>query len=141
MRKLLTVALLTVLVLSLTLPAAAQDEMMITCDSTLITLLFVAEYSYGFHSMMDVSTIDKGQYAPLFESMMAMMEDDMMDEDMAEEETMEEEMAEDEMMDDMMMLAPGVVEGEPAECTALRAEIETYLYDHFSMEMMAEESM
>ena len=113
----------------------AQDGM-ITCDSTLITLLFIAENDYGFHSMMDVSTIDKGQFAPAFEAMMAMMDDEMMDEEMADEEMMDEEMAEEEMMDDMMMLAPGVVAGEAAECTALREEVEAYLYKAISDEMM-----
>jgi hypothetical protein len=139
--------MVTVLLLAVILPASAQDdsmEGMIHCDSTLISLLFVAEYSYGFHSMMDVSTFDKGQYAPLFESMMSMMDDEMMDEDMAaDDEMMEDDMAADDMMmeDDMMMLSPGVIEDEAAECTELRAEVEGFLYDHFSMMMMAEDSM
>lgn len=145
MRKVLSVVIVTVLILGVVLPAAAQDAMaegMIHCDSTLITLLLVAESDYGFHSMMDTSTFDKGQFAPLFESMMAMMDDEMMDEDMSGDEMMDEEMADDMMMDeDMMMLSPGVVEGEPTECTGLRTEIESYLYDHFSMMMMSDDDM
>jgi hypothetical protein len=150
MRKVLTIVLLVVLVLSLVLPVAAQDDSMdgmITCDSTLITLLLVAETDYGFHSMMDVSQFDKGQYEPLFESMMTMMDDESMDEDMADDEmmddeSMDEDMADDEMMDDeMMTLSPGVIEGEPTECTDLRTEIESYLYDHFSMTLMADDDM
>ena len=60
--KRLTQVLLTVLVVAVLGISAfgivsAQDDMMShTCDSTLITLLFVAEYEYGFESMMDVST-------------------------------------------------------------------------------------
>jgi hypothetical protein len=41
------------------------------------------------------------------------------------------------MMDEGMMLSPGVVDGEPEECTQLRTEIESYLYDHYSMTLMA----
>ncbi|MCU0481757.1 MAG: hypothetical protein MUE54_11185 [Anaerolineae bacterium] len=78
-------------------PVQAQDDMMThTCDSTLILLLYIAEYDYGFKSMMDVSTFEKGQYAPLFEMMMAQMEEEMMTED-----DMMAEMTEEAMMDDL----------------------------------------
>jgi hypothetical protein len=61
---------------------------------------------------------------------------------MAEEEMMEEEMEEGEMMEDMMMLVPGNVADEPTECADLRAEVEAYLYDTLSAElMMADDSM
>jgi hypothetical protein len=54
---LLVVALVAVLGMALT----AQDEMMShTCDSTTILLLYIADHDYGFHSMMDVSTFEKG---------------------------------------------------------------------------------
>jgi hypothetical protein len=113
--------------------AQAQDEMMAhTCDSTLILLLYIAEHDYGFHSMMDVSTFEKGQYAPLFEAMMAEMEGEMME---SEEAMMEEEM----MEGDMMLLSPGNVEGEDTACTDLRAEIEAFLYKTLSADMMMEE--
>jgi hypothetical protein len=116
-------------------PARAQDTMVHVCDSTLITLLYIAEHDYGFTSMsMDLSTFDKGQYAPLFDAMMAMM---MEEEAMATEEAMEEEMAmEMEMMEGMTMLTPGNIEGEDEACTALRAEVETFLYNTLSAEMM-----
>jgi hypothetical protein len=117
---------------------AAQDDMMThTCDSTLITLLLIAEYDYGFTSeSMDLSTFE-GQYAPFFEAMMAMMEDDMMEDDMADDEMMEDEMADDEMMDDEMMMLPvGNIEGEDEACTALREELNAFFYDTFSMMMM-----
>jgi hypothetical protein len=107
---------------------------MIVCDSTLLTLVLLAEYDHGFHSMYDLSTFEKGQLAPLFDSMMAMMEDEMMEEEMMEEGDM--------MMDDMMMLTPGNVADEPTACTDLRAEVESFLYDKLSADlMMGEESM
>ncbi len=44
---------------------------------------------------------------------------------------------EGEMMDDSMMsLAPGNIEGEPAECTELRAALDSFFYDQFTMGMM-----
>lgn len=116
---------------------SAQDDMMThTCDSTLITLLYIAESDYGFQSAgMDLSTFDKGQYAPLFEEMMAMMHDDMADDEMSDDEMMDdEEMSDDEeMMDDMMMLPVGNIDGEEEACTALREELDAFFYDTFTM--------
>jgi len=123
------------------LPLAAQDDMegMIVCDSSTIMLFFLAEY-HGYVPMEDTSNIERGQYAPLFESMMAMMDEEMMgEEEEMMESTEEAMMGEEEMMDDMMMLAPPVIEGEPAECTALREASEAYLYDYFSSDMMMDE--
>jgi hypothetical protein len=121
-------------------PVQAQEEMMThTCDSTLILLLYIAEHDYGFQSMMDVSTFEKGQYAPWFEAMMAMMDEEMMEMD-EEEMAMDEEMMEmddsDMMMEGMVMLTPAVIADEDEACTALRAEIEAYLYETISAEMM-----
>ena len=46
------------------------------------------------------------------------------------------------MMDDMMMLSPGNVTDEPVECTELRASVESFLYDHYSMSVgMMEDDM
>lgn len=132
--------------------AQAQDDMMgetIVCDSTLITLLYIAENDYGFHSMMDVSQFEKGQFAPLFEEMMAQMDDemgDMSDEDMGEdmsgEDMSDEDMGDDMSGDDMMVtLEPGVVEGEDPACTELRAEVESFLFEQFTGDtMMGDES-
>lgn len=144
MRKLISVVFVVLFVFALVVPASAQDMMedKIVCDSTLITLLFVAEYEYGYEPMMDVSVFEKGQYAPLFDSMMSMMEEgDMMEEEMMDEGE-GEMMEEDTMMDDMMMLSPGNVTDEPAECTELRASVESFLYDHYSMSVgMMEDDM
>jgi hypothetical protein len=138
----LVVALAAGFVLSAPAPATrAQDTMdKVTCDSSLVILLYVAEYHYGFHSMYDVSTLDKGQYAPLFDAMMAMMEG----EDSMMEPTPEGEMMEDtgEMMEGMTMLTPAVIEGEDQLCTDLRAELDGFLYEALTHEMMmGEEKM
>jgi hypothetical protein len=121
-------------------PAVAQDEMMAhTCDSTLITLLYIAEHDYGFHSMMDTASFDKGQYAPLFEAMMMEMEEEGMGEEMME--STEEAMMEEPMMDEMMMLPVGNIEGEDPACAELRAELDAFFYTKFSEMMMSEDGM
>lgn len=120
-------------------PAQAQDDMMThVCDSTLIALLFVAEYEYGFEAMsVDVATLEKGQFQPLFESMMAMMDGDMMDEgeDMAEGDMMA---TEEPMMEDTMMvtLLPGHIADEDPACTALRDELDAFLFHAFEDSLM-----
>ncbi|MBI5957930.1 MAG: hypothetical protein HY866_04295 [Chloroflexi bacterium] len=116
----------------------AQDDMeLVTCDSTLVTLLYIAEYDYGFHSMYDVSTLDKGQYAPLFEAMMAMMESDETMMEATPEGEMMESTPEESMMDDMTtMLMPGTIEGEDQFCTDLRAELDAFFYAALTEEMM-----
>ncbi len=116
----------------------AQDSMTHTCDSTLITLLFIAENDFGYHSMtMDTSTFEKGEYAPLFEAMMANMDSSMGDTTMAPtEEMMGSDMTTEDssmMGGDMMTLQPGVVADEDPACTALRADLETFFYDHYTM--------
>lgn len=142
-RVLLTAALAFALALSTFVSfssqtAQAQDDMMAhTCDSTLIALLYIAEHDYGFHAMsVDVSTFEKGQYAPFFEAMMAMMGDDMM----ATEEAMmaEDDMmgTEDSMMGDMVMLTPGHIDGEDPACAMLRDELDAFLYAKLSEGMM-----
>lgn len=144
-RVLLTAALAFALVLSAFVgfsaqTAQAQDDMMShTCDSTLIALLYIAEHDYGFHAMsVDVSTFEKGQYAPLFDEMMAMMGDDMM----ATEEAMmaEDDMmgTEESMMGDMVMLTPGHVDGEDPACATLRDELDAFLYATLSESMTME---
>jgi hypothetical protein len=152
MRKILSVVLCLVFVVALVAPASAQDDMMsdkIVCDSTVITLLLVAENNFGFHSMMDVSQFEKGQFQPLFDTMMANMDemsgDEMSGDDMADNgDMMEESTMGDEMMGDEMMvtLEPGNIMDEPTECADLRAEVEGFLYDTLSMDLgMAEDGM
>ncbi|PJF21973.1 MAG: hypothetical protein CUN56_08350 [Phototrophicales bacterium] len=121
--------------------AQDDDDMMLhVCDSTLITLLFIAEYDYGFHSMLDISTFDKGQYQPLFDAMM-MMDDDMMGDDMEDDaemmdEDMDEDMGDDMMMEGMTMLTPGHIADEDPACTELRNELDAFFYEELSHAMM-----
>ena len=119
-------------------PAVAQDDMMDAhvCDSTTILLLYIAEHDYGYVPMMDVSTFEKGQYAPLFEEMMAMMgeeemmdDEEMMDEEMGDEEMMDDEMGDEEMMGDMVTLELPVIADEDPACTDLRASLDSFFYD------------
>lgn len=149
--RLLMLSLVGVLVFGLALAAAfnptvnAQDEMAPhVCDSTTILLLFIAEYEYGYAPMMDISTFELGQYAPLFELMMGMMESGememMSEEEMAEMMEMGENM---EMDEDMTLLTPLTIADEDPACTELRTSVENFLYLHFlsvTSEMMGEES-
>ena len=116
----------------------AQDEMTHTCDSSTILLLLLAESEMGFHSMMDTATFEKGQYAPLFDAMMSMMEEE---EAMTEEAEMTEEEAamteEEAIVEESMMLAT-IIEGEDEACTALRAELDKHIVSYYEMAMMGE---
>jgi hypothetical protein len=145
---LLSAVIGAILVMALGLPAvSAQDNSMVTCDSTVITLLYIAEHDYGYVPMTDVSNIDKGQFAPLFDAMMSMSGEMQATEEpeMAQTEepemaqTEEPEMAQTEEAAMMTTLEPGVVAGENEVCTSLRAELEQYLFDQFQHEMMMSE--
>ena len=135
MRKVASGLLAAIFVFALVVPALAQGDTMsdkIVCDSSLITLLLVAEGDYGYHDM-DTSVYDKGELQPLFDNMMSMMDnsmggDTMMEGEMTPEAMMGEEMTPDAMMGDTMMLPHGDVAGEPAECTALRTSVQSFLY-------------
>ena len=139
----LVLALVAVLAFALA-PAAAQDddgdmamEEGIVCDSTLITLLFIAEYEYGYESMMDLSLFEKGQFAPWFDTMMSdmSMDDESMDDESMDDESMDDESMDDEPMDDesmggdMVTLEPGNLADEDPACTELRASVEAFLAD------------
>jgi hypothetical protein len=145
MRKAVIVALVPLLlVTALFVPTTAQDAMTHTCDSATILLLFLAEHEYGYAPMMDLSTFDFGQYQPLFDMQMAMVEAgeaEMMSEEDAT--TMMEDMAtmmeEMEPMEGMTMLTPATITDEDPACTELRASVENFIYGHFAMEMMAME--
>jgi hypothetical protein len=116
-----------------TSPTQAQDSMdTVTCDSTLVTLLYIAEHDYGFHSMHDVSKVDKGQYGPLFESMMAMMEATPETSMMETPEGVMMETPEAGKAEGMTMLTPGTVAGEDQLCTDLRTELDGFFYTTFT---------
>jgi hypothetical protein len=131
------------------LAVSAQDEDMmmgtVVCDSDVILNLYVAEYYFGFGHVMDsmmmaegsdmmgldLAVYDKGQYADLFDSMMAdtMMSGMVLTEDQlaAVEETMSMGMMDESaMMEGMTTLVPAAIDGEPAECTALRTELASF---------------
>ncbi len=116
--------------------ARAQDGM-VTCDLSLISQLYIAEHVYGHFPMTDVSNIDKGQYAPLFDAMMAMMEQMVPTEEAMMEPTEEAMMepTEEVMMEGMTILASGDVPGEPQVCTDLRHELDAWFLEHFKLEM------
>lgn len=165
MRKIAVFAVLVVLVSGLAFGAVgAQDAMTekIVCDSDLILSLLSAEYNFGFAAVydqmmmaesgdamgmaLDLAAFEKGQFAPLFDGMMA-MPDSMMSEEMMNGvvEAMGMDMAElDSMMmtpEGMTTLVPPVIADEPAECTALRDELRhfyTALAYTTSTMMMAE---
>ena len=147
MQRLTSLFVLAVLVLSFAIPAFAQDDDMMdahVCDSTTILLLYIAEHDYGYVPMMDASTFEKGQFAPLFEEMMAMMDDEMMDEEMDDDEMMDEEMDDEEMMDEemddmMVTLELPVIADEDPACTELRASLDSFFYDYFTGMMMMDD--
>ncbi len=137
--RLLTVLLVAVVLVSFALVthsnqtvSAQDDEMMLhVCDSTTILMLFIAEYEYGYVPMMDITTFELGQYAPLFETMMTMMADDLGDD--MDDDTADDTDRGDDMADDMMVLAPATIPDEDPACTELRTSVETFLYEHFLM--------
>jgi thiol-disulfide isomerase/thioredoxin len=101
----------------------------VACDSTTILLYYIAAHDYGFQPMaVPAERYELGQFKPLFEAMMS-MEDGMGS--MATQEAM---MAtEESMMDESMMtmLSMAIIEGEAAECTCLRAEMEAFFAKKF----------
>jgi hypothetical protein len=168
---LFAVLLVTVFTLTPTRQAAfAQDAAPVSCDSTLVTLLLVAEHDYDYlSSKVDtdegVPNVDFGQFGPLVESIMTMMMEtmgEMTEEEMMAMQEMESmlapmmemtsseiiasyEMAMGmEMMGDITQLAPGDIAGENQLCTALRADVERFLIAHIVAEqemMMMEDDM
>jgi hypothetical protein len=165
---LLAVALVAGLAFSAPRAARAQDEMAkVVCDSDLILSLFTAEYHFDYavvHEQMmmgasddmmgvDLAVYEKGQFAPLFDSLMGMMSSgdtmmgsetiqslvDAMGMDMAAMDSMMMEMM-PEGSAEMAALVPPTVEGEAAECTALRDELRHFYtaLAYTNMMMMAE---
>lgn len=139
-RRFAVLLLMTILVSAVAaLPVLrAQDTMTHTCDSTTILLTYLAENDYGYQPMMDMSTFELGQYAPLFDAMMAIMDEGEMME--ATEEAMMEEMAEMEMVEGMTMLHPLTLADEDPACTELRASVEAFLYEKVVSDMMMVEA-
>lgn len=162
-RFLLLCSIAALLIAALPFTAFAQDEMVV-CDSTLATLLLVAEYDYGYLSskMTDAEMaeapalrINKGQFGPVVDSIVAtmmMMAEEMTEEDMAMTEDMNMqvmgmmEMSSAGMVAaymgnmDMEMgmtteLTPGNVAGEDPLCAEVRADVEAFILAHILSEM------
>ena len=134
----------------------AQDAMeeKVICDADLILSLYNAEYHFdyaavqgavmaaGMDSGFDLAGFDYGQFTPLFDGMMAMMDDSMsmgmMDETMMTGMVGMMSMSLDDMnmqmmamlpegtMDGMTLLTAGDVTDEPAGCTALRTNLRQF---------------
>jgi hypothetical protein len=153
--RVLSLVLVAALVFAVSVPIYAQDDMSVACDSTLVTLLLVAERDYGYLSskmdMGEMTNIDLGQYDSLFSSIMSAMMMDEMTSDDAMNARVEEMrmMGSAEMLADyaemtgmanesMTVLEPGVVSGENELCTTLRADVEQFILAHIlaDMEMM-----
>lgn len=146
-RILFSLIILVIAILGVSNSLLAQDAMAkVVCDSDLVLNLYTAEYYLNFGAIrdelmkggmegVDLAAIDKGAYAPAFDAMMGMMDSSMMMEgsavsgDTAAAVVKALEMSPDEMMGMMEMpegataLVPAAVDGEAAECTALRAEL------------------
>ncbi len=159
-----TFALFAVLLVAPAAQAQEMTETPVVCDSTLVTLLLVAEHDYDYLSdmmMMDSShmpNVDMGQFKPLIDSIIAMMTampamtDDQM-QMMATEESQASEMmsmSDGALMqmwmksmnmpeDDMPMnsvLTAGDVAGEDPACSALRQDVQHFLLVHIVADMM-----
>ncbi len=141
-RLLVSVGLIVVVFAFVTLtpashPTQAQGGKATVCDSTLITLTYLAEHDYGFHSSTDLSKFEKGQFKPWFDAMMAMTGGKMQataDAMMAATSAAMMQGTQDSSM--MTELKPGNIAGEDPACTALRAEVEGYLDRTISQGMM-----
>jgi hypothetical protein len=141
----------------------AQDAK-VACDADLILNLYVAENYFNFGAvhdklmgmggdmakgMVDFSKLDYGQYTPLFDAMMKAMDSSMMTPNaMMSDQTMSgvvdmmskgDSMMMGDTMGQMTELKPAAMQGEPAECTALRTEL-NHFYTALAYEgmMMAE---
>lgn len=110
----------------------------VTCDSTLVLLLMVAEKNYGYtpSAGIDISGLDYGQYGTLHSSMMggamATPEAGAMATQEAGMAGSTSAMMTPEVGASGTMLQPGNVAGENATCTALRADLEAFLFNQLA---------
>ena len=143
----------------------AQDDMMesVTCDSSLATLLLVAESQWDYLSekmamdMMDDPAlhVDLGVLQPVADEITMMMMDMMEEDDMKSDEDM---MAHDEMLNNYMAMSPadavneylmgmnmemmdtmelpsGALPNEDPTCTQVRADVEQFILAHILTSM------
>jgi len=125
----------------------------IVCDSDLILSLYVAEHYFGFDGVMaavtsnssttmtpvDLTTLDKGQYAPLFTAPIMAIPSTVMTQDQMQTAAGMMTMDETAMMDQMASMMPSgtdmsgmttlhsaAIAGEDASCTTLRSELNRF---------------
>lgn len=126
-----------------------DHSMGVMCDSDLILNLYIAERYFGFGgvssmmtgdaNMLDLTTFDKGQYAPLFGSPMSMTPpttmtpeqmqstaDMMAMDDAALMEQMSSMVPEGTDISSMTTLSAAAVAGEDPSCTTLRAHLNRF---------------
>lgn len=122
---------------------------MVTCDSDLILSLYIAERYFGFGTLrdqmttsgsLDLDNVDKGQYAPLFDSMMGMnrsssmmssaqmssMSNMMGMSDAEMQSQMQGSMPAGTDMSGMSMLQSSSMMDESGDCASLRAELRRF---------------
>lgn len=164
-RVLLILAIAALLVVPFAAFTQAQDTTLTTCDSTLLLLVTLAERDYGYTSMMDLATFERGQFGS-FAAGMNMGGDMSMataDPSVATPDgstgssdatadpalaTPDASTSTDATVDpalatpadssgsgdlgSFVQLFPGNVTGEDPNCAALRADVESYLFNYIS---------
>ncbi len=135
-----------------TMDAQTHSTGSIVCDSDLILSLYVAEHYFGFDgvmtaamssstdtsSMVDVSTLDKGQYAALFAAPMTAAPATMMTQDQMTAAASMMTMDDASLMNQMATMMPGTdmnsmttlnsapIAGEDPTCTTLRTQLNRF---------------
>jgi hypothetical protein len=152
----IVMALLAALSVLALIPTQAQDAMAekVVCDADLILSLYTAEYHFDYAAVydavvaaggnpgFDLAAFDHGQFTPLFDSMMGMMQEDMsmgmMDADAMTALVGMMSMSMDDMSTSMMESMEGMdmsmyttlttadMMDEPAECAALRGNLRQF---------------
>ncbi len=151
MSRFTLLAVVLALLFSFTLnvtPRVQADTKKVVCDSDLVLSLYIAENNLGFGAvedllmqdksmkMVDPTTIDTGQFTPLFETMMKNMDSSMVVKGTTMSGTDVKAIADlmahpSDMMKGMDVsrytaLKPAKIAGEPATCTMLRAELNEF---------------
>lgn len=125
----------------------------IVCDSDLILSLYVAEHYFGFDGVMaavtssgsttmtpvELTTLDKGQYAPLFTAPIVAIPSTVMTQEQMQTAASMMTMTETDMMNQMASMMPSgtdmsgmttlktaAVPGEDPSCTTLRSELNRF---------------
>lgn len=141
--RIATVLVLVALLASASLfsrnPAQAQTKKVI-CDADVILSLYMAESYFNLDTILtkfaatpagkeipvvDIASLEKGQYEPLFAALKNTKPQTMVVDDKGVEAILKELTApNNKMMDGSAnILKPALIAGEPAECSVLRAQL------------------